>query len=496
MKHPDWAVKYRRPGTELRRITEKRYCLYECSSVYDKEKKRARKVTGKYLGSITEEGGFKESRKRVQERELEEARRSPSPASEPAPAVKVGAVKEYGLSRYIIDCQADTMERLKRHFPDDWRRIVALVYCRLRHQSPLRYVQGDFADSFLSTQAGTRGLSANALSAFMQELGGMRPEMVAYMRELSAPGDCLIFDGSDILSASRLMDYPQMSKTKIGTFDNVVNMMWVFNSSRHLPVYFRLLPGNIKDVSAFKLCLEDAGVADGVAIVDKGFHSDDNVKALDQLPIKYTMSVRRSTKGLDYAAFASRDNSGADGHFLYNGRLIWWKGLQIYGHDGFLYLDEVHRTEESGDYMRRVEDPKQEKYTMEGYRLKALQFGTLALMTTAGKDAEGTYVDYKTRGDVEQTIDVFKNCLEADTSYMQNEKTLEAWMFVNLIAMQWYYDIRCKLVESKLIAKFSPMAMVRQLARAKVVRIENQWMPAEMTKKEMQLAKAIGVHIT
>ena len=79
MKHPDWAVKYRRPGTELRRITETRYCLYECSSVYDKEKKRARKITGKYLGSITEEGGFKESRKRVLERELEEARQSPPP---------------------------------------------------------------------------------------------------------------------------------------------------------------------------------------------------------------------------------------------------------------------------------------------------------------------------------------------------------------------------------------------------------------------------------
>ena len=57
MAHPDWAVKFRRPGTELRRITEKRYCLYECSSVYGKEKKRARKITGKYLGSITEEGG-------------------------------------------------------------------------------------------------------------------------------------------------------------------------------------------------------------------------------------------------------------------------------------------------------------------------------------------------------------------------------------------------------------------------------------------------------
>ena len=101
-----------------------------------------------------------------------------------------------------------------------------------------------------------------------------------------------------------------------------------------------------------------------------------------------------------------------------------------------------------------------------------------------------------TRGEVEQTVDVFKNCLEADGSYMQSGKALEAWMFFNLVAMQWYYDIRCKLVESKLIAKISPMAMVRQLSRARIVRVNNQWRTAEITKKEMQMAEAISVHIT
>lgn len=39
MAHPDWAVKFRRPGTELRRVNDSLYKLYECSSVYDKEKK-------------------------------------------------------------------------------------------------------------------------------------------------------------------------------------------------------------------------------------------------------------------------------------------------------------------------------------------------------------------------------------------------------------------------------------------------------------------------
>ena len=69
-------------------------------------------------------------------------------------------------------------------------------------------------------------------------------------------------------------------------------------------------------------------------------------------------------------------------------------------------------------------------------------------------------------------------------------------MFVNLVAMQWYYDIRCRLVESKMIAKVSPMAMVRQLARERVVRVNDQWRTAEITKKEMQMVEAIGVHIT
>lgn len=45
---------------------------------------------------------------------------------------------------------------------------------------------------------------------------------------------------------------------------------------------------------------------------------------------------------------------------------------------------------------------------MDGYKVKSLQFGTLALMSTSGKDAEHVYLDYKTRGDVEQAIDAFK----------------------------------------------------------------------------------------
>ena len=493
MTPPDWAVKFRRPGTELRRVNDALYKLYECSSVYDKEKKRARKVTGKYLGSITEEGGFKESRKRIMEREIEELK-SGKPAEVREP--RVGEVKEYGLSEYILKEQKPCLDKLKEVFPEDWSRIVSLAYCRLRFQSPMRRVAGDFADSFLSRKIGERGLSANALSGCLHDLGTRRDKITEFMRSYIDPDDNIIFDGTDQLSASRCMDYPQLTKTKKGAFDTAVNIMWIFNCAKHLPVYYRLMPGSIKDVSAFKVCVEDSGMRRGVAIIDKGFQSAANIEKLDELGIKFIMSLKRSTKGLDYSIFASRTNEGADGAFLYHKRPIWWKRFEIDGHEVFLYLDESHRSDESEDYMRRVFNPDMEGYTMENYKAKALQFGTLALMTTSGKDAEHVYLDYKTRGDVEQAIDAFKNIIEADHSYMQDEKSLEAWTFVCLLALQWYYNLSDRLKCAELSNKFAPMDMVRSLSRVRTVRVDKKWIPAEVMKKDRQLVEAAGLDIT
>lgn len=493
MTPPDWAVKFRRPGTELRRVNDALYKLYECSSVYDRVKKRSRKITGKYLGSITESGGFKESRKRIMERELEELRQG-KPADEAD--VRIGEVKEYGLSEYIMSQQNACLKRLKEVFPEEWSRIVALAYCRLRFQSPMRRIAGDFSDSFLSHKIGTRGLSANTLSGFLHDLGTRRDKIVDFMRGYIDPNDNLIFDGTDQLSASRCMSYPQLTKTKKGAFDTAINIMWIYNCAKHLPVYYRLIPGSVKDVSSFTVCIKDAGVNSGVAIIDKGFQSANNIEQLDESGIKFIMALRRSTKGLDYGIFASRTNDGADGAFLYQKRPIWWKRFEIDGHEVFLYLDESRRSDESEDYMRRVFNPDYEGYTLENYKDKSLQFGTLALMSTSGKDAEHVYLDYKTRGDVEQAIDAFKNIIEADHSYMQDEKSLEAWTFICLLALQWYYDLSERLKQSDLSNKYAPMDIVRSLSRVRVVRVDKNWIPAEVMKKDRPLVEAAGLHIT
>ena len=496
MAHPEWAVKYRRPGTELRCI-HGRYCLYECRSVYDKVKKRAVKKTGRYLGSITEDGGFKESRKRILERELEEARKPASEPQVPPLPPKVGAVRELGLSRFITDVLSDYVDSLRASFPDDWKRLAALAYCRLREQSPLKRVASDFGDSHLSTEYGTRGLSPNALSGFYHDFGRRRPDILEFLRKFGMDGDGVIFDGTDILSASCKMELPKMSKVKSGGFATAVNIMFGYTLGKGIANYYRLLPGNVKDIKAFGICAREYGCKDITAIIDKGFQSKANIEMLDGLDgIKFIMALKRNTEGLDYSPFTNRESLDELGHFWYAGRVIWYHKQQVMGHDTYLYLDERLRVEEQADYLGKADDPDNDHYSMESYREHVLQFGTIALMENAGNSAEKTYCKYKSRGEVEQSIDIFKNALEADTSYMQNEHALETWMFVNMIAMHWFCEIRQRMVDSKIIEKQSPMDMIKMMCRLRTVYVDGQWRTAEVTKKEAALLAAMGIDIT
>ena len=243
------------------------------------------KKTGRYLGSITEEGGFKESRKRLAERELEQAReeaKMPNAVRQVQDAV-VGESKELGLSRFVSGCLQDYIAKLKEGFPDDWGRIMALAYCRLREQSPLKAMGSVFGDSYLSVENKVRGLSANALSGFYHDLGTRRPQILAFLRKFCQEDTGVIFDGTDILSASKRMDLPRLSKVKSGGFDMATNIMFGYSLAAGLANYYRLLPGNIKDVKAFKICAQEYGCTDMTAIVDKGFQSDENIKFIDSM---------------------------------------------------------------------------------------------------------------------------------------------------------------------------------------------------------------------
>jgi transposase len=478
--HPHWATKHKRKGTELRLIKGK-YYLYEVSSVWDKEKKRSKKISGKLLGRITEDNGFVESDKaKLRNREL---------------VVSKLTVKEYGITALIDSNFQDYIVLLKKYFPNHWQVIVSLTYCRLVYHSPLKNIEHHYYHSYLSELYPNLLVSPKSLTSVMREIGVQRNQITLFFKEFSKANDNILFDGTDLLSSSKKMDITKFSKSKKGTFHSLANIMFVFSIGLQLPIYYRIIPGNIKDVKSFKLCLEESQIKDAVIIADKGFYSRQNILQLKEEQLNFIIPLRRNNKCISYENLKVFNKQSFEGFFKYEGRIIWYYTIPCDEEKINVYLDEELKAEEVKDFLNRIETLP-EKYDIETFYEKQYTFGTIALLYNEQKSSEEIFLNYKARGKVEGMIDVFKNIMEADNSYMQNEQALEAWMFINYIALHWYYKIFHLLVANKLNQKYAPMDLIMQLKEIRKVKINEQWHNAEVTAKTKALLDLLNIHIT
>lgn len=486
--YPQWVLDQKKPGTEIRKIRDF-YYLYEAKCVYDKDRKRGRKVTGKYLGRITESDGLVPPR--------------PKKSASTAAVGKIEYDKEYGVSALYGLVMPEYSGLLKRHFPEDWQSILAMSYCRLVKQSPLKMMDFHYSGSFMSELFPEARMSADSLTALVRKVGIKRESIVGFCREFSRAGGNVIFDGSDMVSASKRMDLPKFSKAKPGNYDTLINLMFVYSVDAQLPVYYRILPGSIKDVKSFVLSFRESGIKDATGIIDKGFYSKKNIDMLDSVGMKYIVPLKRSEKIIDYSPLMAGGISGMQGHFMFEGRNVWYYSIESDGKPVYVYLDTHLRERESDDFLRRVEangakpeDKRDAHYTEESYRERYSTFGTLALLTNSSKTPKEVYVDYKSRCNVEQMIDTFKNVLEADRSYMQDELALEGWMFANYIALHWYYKIYQRLAKTDLITKYSVMDIVEFLQEIRKVKIDGVWYTKEATAKTSKVLKELGLKIS
>ena len=109
---PDWVKKYKTKGVEIR-VSGNNYYAYEMTSRWNKDKKRADKVTGKYLGVVTHDGIVKTR--------------------------SMGLVRsdyEYGNIALLYGIASKTViPVLKEIYPTMWERIVS--YAILRNIQPL-----------------------------------------------------------------------------------------------------------------------------------------------------------------------------------------------------------------------------------------------------------------------------------------------------------------------------------------------------------------------
>lgn len=479
--YPLWILKHKKPGTEIRFING-HYYLYAITSKWDSNKKRAVKKTIGILGKITEEGFTQSDKHRLKMKKW---------------VIKKVWQREYGFTHFLQCCLQDSVEHLKELFADYWQTIVAMSFCRFVYQSPLKNMDFRFQHSYLSELYPEVNLNKDHLTAFLRYLGEQREAIRSYFNAFwNNDKRSVLFDISSITSMSKRMEaFPQVGYNNNKNFDPQLNIMFIHSVELRMPLYYRILPGNIRDVKAFSLSLKEFDKKDVTVITDKGFYSNNNLKEMKDEGITYIVPLRRNAALIDYTKLKAGINyKSLDGYFQFEKRIVWYYTLQTEGGKLYVYVDDFLKAEEQRDYLMRTEKYP-ENYSMEQYHLKQAEFGTIALLTNGKTSAEDTYENYKSRNEIEILFDAYKNILHADKTYMQNDIAIEAWMFINFIAIQWYYITFNLLKKYKLTKIYSPLDLMVKLTEIRKIKINNEWYLSETTKATNDLLNKLKIPI-
>jgi hypothetical protein len=480
--YPEWVSGHRKPGTEIRKFGNK-YYVYEVKGFYDKERKRSRKKTVGFLGTISESEGFVEAKtKRV-------------PKSYKSMDVKTITSREYGLGAFLLSYCSDIIDPLKDYFSQQWEWILVALYCRLLSTSPLKNMGYYYRKSFLSEELNV-SVTPAAISQLLKDLGKNRIPIADYMYHLSGckKTDMMLIDATSIISCSENLSRVEIGLSKDHTYEPLFNLLYFYSPQNYFPACYRLFNGNIKDVTMISTAIKESGYNDTIIIADKGFYSESNLRLLEKGNLRYIIPLKRSSKLIDYTRYEFLTHS--KNNFLFEGRVIYYDSYPVENNRTvYLFIDEQMIIQEKRDFVMRIEK-ESNGYTQDEFVKKMAEFGTFSTITCMQTDAQTLYLNYKSRAYIEILFDGVKNILGNDYTYMQNDDALEGWMFINHLALLVHHKIYALLKENELISKYSVRDFITFLADVKKFKINQEWFIEPIVAEQKKILNKVNISIT
>jgi transposase len=371
---------------------------------------------------------------------------------------------------------------------------------RWAYQSPIKRLANYHAHDFCSEiWSSEQLLSDKRITAILKSVGENREGVVRWMKTLlpeNAPEteNFVLMDSTHVMSASDGLAINAQGYNPSFDFGKQIRLMYMFSANLKEPIYYRLLNGNIPDISSISLCFKEIGLTNIILVADKAFYSEKNVEALENGKVQYIIPLRRSNSAVNYNPLLQADFKKTNEFFIYQKRIIWYYQYENAGKKYITFLDEKLRVEEEQDYLQRMQDG-QEKYTRENYIQRLHTFGTLTIAYSPAlhQSAEQLYCVYKQRNEIEIMFDAYKNFLAADKTYMQNRFVLEGWLFVNFLAMVAYHGLFDRLRNAELLSKYSPKDIIETAKTIYQIRIRGDWHRSEITTKMKKIFKKIKI---
>jgi transposase len=456
----EWVKKFKRKGIEIKNIGN-RYYAYEVSSVWDKKLKRAKKVSGRYLGVVTPSGIMK-------------------PRTEPVPK----GIYEYGNISVLYSLSTPLIKLLKEQFPYHWKRIACFSILRTILPLPLKSIKSHYEKTYLSVELPSLQLSPKSLSSLLEYLGENWLLRMRLMRSLTKEGGYVLFDLTAMMSRSKNNHWLEKGYNKDHSHLPQINVGLFYSLDSRLPTYVKLLPGSVRDVKSLISATKEAGIRNAVLILDSGFYSAPNLELLKRQKTGFIVPLKRNSKKIKHP-------KKWDDFLFYRKRHIKYHSYSSESYRVHIFEDAKLKYEEETTFYSLVEKGKR---TLEELKENELRFGRIAILTNnKNLSSEDVYLMFKKREAIEYCFNAFKNLLEADKSYLRDKTMLDGYIFLNFLSLYLYCILLKRIKEKELSKKYSVRDILLELSKVYLVRYDkDKEITSEIPKKVRELVETLG----
>ena len=360
----------------------------------------------------------------------------------------------------------DVIGTIRKTFPDDHMRTLALALNRVIYPMPLKSVKSWVEKTYLAKIV--TEISSKSLSDMLRRIGSESEKQRSVFRSLMKRNEIIAYYTSALFSYSPGINMAEFGHNNSDMTLPMIRVILGFSRSRNEPCYIRSDPGSIADIDTLRSSQND--VPPGTLFVmDRGFIDDDNFDTMDTSGLYFITPLKRNSKIIDYS-FDMKD------FFMFRKRAIRYSLKKTGRYDLHIFEDLLMKAYEENDYYALISEGKRTDF----YPKRA---GKIAILTNAGEKPQKVFELYKFRNDVEESFDVFKNLLKTDTPYLRDDDSLRGYLFVSFFSLIAYYRILSLLKKKGINDRISVKDAILQLSKIYLMDVGSRSILAEIPKK-------------
>jgi transposase len=461
-----WLIEQRRQGKkgiEIKKISNN-YYVYHSTTYWDKELKKRRKVS-EYIGKLDRVKGLVEGIKRS------------------IKATNLRGVKEYGSAVLFDRLLGEMRSCLADAFEGEWEEIYALAITRAIGFTPLKRVRSTW-DKLYNVSGINPNLDGKNLSRVLKVVGTDSRAQESVFKALSEKDRDLVYDLSTVLTRSSL-NIAEFGYNKDKIHVPQVNIALFCSLKTGLPTMIRTIPGSVRDIKSLYNSIIEVKKEGGTIILDRGFFSEDAIKFLLEKKMNFVLPAKRNSR-------LYKIRIHLNDHLFYKKRLIRCGKRKV--DDVFLYLfeDQHLMLEENTTLYKKLDEGKIDKQELVEAQKHA---GKILIVSNLDLDEKEIFMQYKSRDRIEKLFDTFKNMLQADTLYLQDNESVFGHIFVSFLSLYAYTKIEMALKKANLLDKQSPKDVLLELSKVYLIELIDCNIISEIPKKLERLDEKLGLEL-